>query len=369
MASLRNRHTETLVYGVLWLIVAGLYILGSMSRRSQLSEPLMDLGVVTGMIGALLPFMVLFLVNNYVLIPRFLLTNRLGLYFGMTALLVSVIWAGQYVIFMNELAALPRDARNFPHPPDPAFVPLPVALKFVYALLTTGSNIAIALMFQRFDDKLERESLMKANAESRLASLKAQINPHFYMNMLNNIHGMIEIDPERAQAMVIDMSQLMRYMLYESSRPLVSLSDEVAFLRNYMGLMSQRYPQDRVAVTADFPDEASMRGVMIPPLLTLVFVENAFKHGVSYRDKSFVKVKITLIEAKLCFRCENSNHSHIRSADNISGGIGLKNIRSRLRLIYGDNSSLEITDAEGLYRVNLTIPSHCNHDTQNADNR
>ena len=97
-------------------------------------------------------------------------------------------------------------------------LPLPLLLDFMYAIVVVGVNLAVALMFQRYYDKLERESLMKANAESQLANLKAQINPHFYMNMLNNIHGMIEIDPERAQSMVIDMSQLMRHMLYESSQ-------------------------------------------------------------------------------------------------------------------------------------------------------
>lgn len=90
----------------------------------------------------------------------------------------------------------------------PPLLPMPVMLDSTYGLLVVGANLAITLMFQRYYDRLEQESLKKANAENQLAYLKAQINPHFYLNMLNNIHGMIDIDPEKAQKMLIDMSRL-----------------------------------------------------------------------------------------------------------------------------------------------------------------
>ena len=128
-------------------------------------------------------------------------------------------------------------------------VPLPMFLDLVYDILIVGVNLAVALIFQRLDDKLERERMQKREAQNQLAYLKAQINPHFYMNMLNNIHAMIDIDAERAQDMLINMSKLMRYTLYDSSCERIALSSEIAFLNNYLSLMKQRYPDNRVSIT------------------------------------------------------------------------------------------------------------------------
>ena len=122
-----------------------------------------------------------------------------------------MVWVGQYVDFVHFMQRPPHSIGQFPHPQLRPLIPLPLLMDFTYAVLVVGCNIAIVLLFQRFDDKIERESLMKANAESQLAYLKSQINPHFYMNMLNNIHGMIEIDAEKAQSMVIDMSHPVSY--------------------------------------------------------------------------------------------------------------------------------------------------------------
>lgn len=357
---IKERRTETFVYVCLWLGAIGLYLLDIMRTRAQLSEPLVDAAVLRRIAGSLLPFFLLFLVNNYLLIPRYLLRNRIKVYFSVTALAVIILWVWQYYDFVTNAKPLPRPLI---HPEVRPLLPLPLFLDFTYALLVIGANMAVALMFQRFDDKLERESLMKSNAESRLAYLKAQINPHFYMNMLNNIHGMIEINPKRAQSMVIDMSNLMRYTLYDSSKPRIPLTDEVAFLRNYLRLMRQRYPEDRVAINISFPTDAEMRGITLPPLLFLVFIENAFKHGVSYREASFIDVKLEVAAGELTFRCENSDHS---VPDSGHEGIGLDNISQRLHLLYGNHASLKITESDRKYSVLLRIPT--DNEAANTDN-
>ena len=357
---IKERRTETFVYVCLWLGAIGLYLLDIMRTRAQLSEPLVDGAVVSRIAGTLLPFFVLFIVNNYLLIPRYLLRNRIKVYFSVTVLAVIILWVWQYYDFIAHVKPLPRPLH---HPDVHPLLPLPLFLDFTYALLVIGANMAVALMFQRFDDKLERESLMKSNAESRLAYLKAQINPHFYMNMLNNIHGMIGINPERAQSMVIDMSNLMRYTLYDSSRPRIPLTDEVAFLRNYLHLMRQRYPENRVAINITFPADAEMRGITLPPLLFLVFIENAFKHGVSYRETSFIDVKLEVGAGQLTFSCENSDHS---VPDSGREGIGLYNISQRLHLLYGNRASLKISKTDRKYSVSLTIPT--DDEAANTDN-
>ena len=252
MGKSRSRATESIVYIVLWFIAIGLYLLDVIRNRAQMSAPLVDMSVLSALTHTMLPFLILFLVNNNVLIPKLILRNRILPYLFGTVCVISAMWVYQYFDFMHVIESLPRGVRPGHHPHIRPLLPLPLVLDFTYALLVVGCNLAIALMFQRFDDRLEKESLMKANAESQLAYLKNQINPHFYMNMLNNIHGMIEIDPDKAQLMVIDMSQLMRYMLYESSRRMIPLSEEIMFLRNYMSLMRQRFPENKVSVTSEF---------------------------------------------------------------------------------------------------------------------
>lgn len=362
MSDFRNRKLESWVYAGLWILAVGLYLLDVMSNRARLSEPLFDAVVAARISYTLLPFLALFLVNNLLLIPKLLLKNRLKWYFLATAGVLLLMWCYQYFDF-QRMEQMIRHFHPQHRPRIRPLLPMPLILDFTYSLLVVGGNIAIALMFQRFDDTLERESLMKTNAEARLEYLKAQINPHFYMNMLNNIHGMIEIDPEWAQAMVIDMSRLMRYMLYDSSKPLISLADEVGFLQNYLRLMRLRFPENRVTITSKFPPEEMMRGVSVPPLLTLVFIENAFKHGVSYRESSFVGVSVEVGDKYVRFTCVNSDHSR-RDEHPSRQGIGLRNAEQRLQLLYSDRATLDINSSDSVYSVNLTIPRH---ETQDAD--
>lgn len=363
MLKQRNRRTESAVYAALWTIISAVYLLVMMRSRAQMSKPLLDLSAIMQFTGTILPFLILFAINNYLLIPKLLLRNRLALYLLCTAAAMIALWGYQYMSFMHHIATLPTHPRP-PHPDMRPILPMPLLLDFTYAFLVVGCNLAIALLFQRFDDKLDRESLMKENAESQLTYLKQQINPHFYMNMLNNIHGMIEIDPEKAQRMVIDMSQLMRHMLYESSKPRIALGSEVEFLRNYLGIMCQRFPDDRVIINAVFPREEEMRHIQIPPLLFIVFIENAFKHGISYRMESCINVGITLSDTSLTFVCANSNHGHGKE-DPAHTGIGLANIKKRLRLLYGKNATLSIDSNARTYRTTLTIPIHDTEDHYN----
>lgn len=350
----RNRLTENLVYGSLWLVAVGIYMLDVMRGRAEMAEPLMDWWEVKQMVRTFLPFIILFGVNNDILIPKLLLRNRLKFYFLSVGLLLAAMWVYQYWTFIHFFNSLPPLLPP-KHPSYPrSLLPMPLLLDFTCSLFVLGANLAVTLLFQRFKDKFEQESLMKANAENELAYLKAQINPHFYMNMLNNIHAMIEIDPEKAQVMVIDMSQLMRYMLYDSSQTRIPLANEIAFLQNYIRIMRRRFPENRVIIHNSFPTDNEVAGIEVPPLLSLVFIENAFKHGISYRNPSFVDVSMTLSKDRVNFRCVNSRHAD--GEDSKGTGIGLRNIRHRLELIYGAQSSLNITENENEYLVDLSIP-------------
>lgn len=360
-----KRKFETLVYASIWLLVIGLYILDGARNRALANATLIDWQMISTMFKTLLPFAILFLINNYISIPRFLLRNRFKAYFTFTLVIILLIWTYQYLAFIGAVQAMPPRPHPAPHEFLKPLLPLPLFMDFTYAILIVGVNSAIALMFQRYDDKLEKESLLKANAENQLAYLKAQINPHFYMNMLNNIHGMIEVNPEKAQKMVIEMSQLMRYMLYESSRPIIPLADEVAFLQNYLRIMRHRFPEDKLHLKFLFPSESDMNGHQLPPLLFLVFVENAFKHGVSYCETSFIHISVEATHDTISFRCINSAHPNSPGADPRPQGIGLENVKRRLTLIYGTKASLETNASQRHYTISLTIPAN---ETQNAYN-
>lgn len=352
----------------MWGLVAAFYLLNVIRARSVSGEqPLFEWGMAVRAFVALVPFVALFIVNNCILIPRLLLRGRFALYFIAAVAAIFLVWLYQYEQFMEFLAKIgppPEGARGpRPHRFHRPLGAMPLFLDFVYDLLVVGMNIATALIFQNYRYRLERQRLSRANAESQLTYLKDQINPHFYMNMLNNIHGMIEIDPEKAQDMVLRMSKLMRYMLYESSKPKIPLSREIEFLRDYLQIMRQRYPESKVKIEAEFPSAAESGSIMVAPLLYLVYIENAFKHGISYQAVSRVSVKISIGGDKVTFDCENTvaaDSKADKSGD--SHGIGLQNASKRLQLIYGDSFTLtegeESDEGEEnkLYRVSLTIP-------------
>lgn len=363
MSLSRTRKLETVIYISLWLLVMVICLLDVMRARSYTELPVVDIDLLRHLALGFLPFIVLFCVHNSLLIPRLLFRNRYMAYLCATALLVAVVWGFQYFHFFRNFVQHDFPERVMHHHGPRPLLPLPLFLDMVYDLLILGVNLAIALIFQRFEDKLEHESLMKANAENQLAYLKVQINPHFYMNMLNNIHGMIDINPEKAQEMLIDMSNLMRYMLYESSQSRIALSAEIGFLRNYLSLMRQRFPESRVEISSRLPAEEEIRGVMVPPLLFLVFIENAFKHGISYRAESFVSVRVEVSGGNVRFLCLNSIHPAF--SEKKHEGIGLKNINQRLKLIFGDRYRLSTEATDKAYSVNLTIPAN---ETKDSDN-
>lgn len=243
------------------------------------------------------------------------------------------------------------------HRPEipPPFVGERDILAIVVLILMFGANLGIKSYFRSRDDRKRLAELEKENLEQQLAYLRYQINPHFFMNTLNNIHALIDIDPMKAQETVVELSKMMRYVLYEGDRQGVPLTKEVAFVRTYIKLMQLRY-SDKVRITLDLPSEVPDR--TIPPLILISFIENAFKHGVSYQQESFIEVKIVLegsvMEAEsMRFECRNSK---VNVPNEEKGGVGLANVRQRLDLIYNHNYTLSIHDDADVYTVELNIP-------------
>ncbi len=227
-----------------------------------------------------------------------------------------------------------------------------ILMRSLIAMFIIILNTSVKQLFrtQHYRDRLK--TLEHQNVQTELAFLKYQMNPHFFMNTLNNIHSLVDIDAELAKETIVELSRLMRYMLYESDQKLISLDKEVQFLHNFVQIMRIRYPKE-VKINIETPSNCS--GIMIPPLLFIPFLENAFKHGVSYRKKSYIDVSLVTTSEHIEFTCVNSIHKH--ATDDTRHGVGLPNIEKRLRLIYGNNYILRIKEIANTYEVKMILPA------------
>ena len=232
----------------------------------------------------------------------------------------------------------------------PAFIGVHNIVAVVSIILMFGMNIGIKLFFKNRTDQKKLDDLQKKNLEQQLEYLKYQINPHFFMNTLNNIHALVDIDPEKAKDTILELSKMMRFILYEGDKSGVPLAREFDFIRHYVALMQLRYT-NKVEILIDLPSEAPDKTV--PPLMLISFIENAFKHGISYQQQSFVHIKVAIDGDKLHFNCSNSK---AETPNQEKGGVGLANVKQRLRLLYDSNFELHIQDKPDTYIVELTIP-------------
>ena len=255
-----------------------------------------------------------------------------------------------------------------PKDPPPAFQRRDI-ISFIMLLFGLGTNLGVKLYVRSLSEKQKLEKLEKENTEQQLVNLRYQLHPHFFMNTLNNIHALVDIDPKKAQKCIIDLSKLMRYVLYESNHRFVRATREEEFMANYVSLMRLRY-NDKLVFTVDNPDDGS--DICVPPLVFISFVENAFKHGVSYNKPSFIHIKTERYtndegEQRLRWECRNSKHNqNSKTTVSESSGVGIPNIHHRLDLLFGENYTLDFNDGEKEFCVTMDIPvMKCEDETNN----
>ena len=344
-------------------------------------------------------FLLLFLLHNFVLAPLLVYRQRMGLYVGSVVAVVMLFAAYQCATQPDDLRhrreimerhvprhemaeghdgidrnvpppfaddfdrapdeqfdGQPDDIRKRPmlhergHKPGPMFLDWHDVFSIIMLILMLGMNLGIKLYFKNRGDQQKLIALQKENLEQQLEYLKYQINPHFFMNTLNNIHALVDIDPEKAKDTILELSKMMRFVLYEGNKQGVPLSREFDFIRHYITLMKLRYT-DKVSISVDLPTEAPDR--QIPPLMLITFIENAFKHGISYQHPSFISVKVGIEHERLRFFCHNSK---AEKPNQEKGGVGLQNVKQRLNLLYDNNFTLNIQDNPDSYQVELDIP-------------
>ena len=384
---MKQLRQENITYLVVWGLLFAAPLLSLYVRTIGDSDVTFQWAEVFVVWRKMAVFLVLFLVHNFLLAPLLVLGHRRVAYFSIVAVVIAAFafyQCSNRPEIKKPIEHRPpmhqTDRHRPPHfdepqdmgggfPPDvpppsdnrpprilrPADAPPPIVgerdiLSIVMLILMFGANLGIKGYFRSLDDRKRLAQLERENLEQQLEYLRYQINPHFFMNTLNNIHALVDIAPEQAKETIVELSKMMRFVLYEGNKQGVPLSREMDFIRHYVALMQLRFTE-KVRITLSLPQEVPYR--QIPPLLLITFIENAFKHGISYQHESFIQVTVAVEDGKLRFTCRNSKAD---KPNEEKGGVGLKNVKQRLNLLFGSNYTLNIQDSPDVYNVELNIP-------------
>ncbi len=351
--SLDSRKIEFLSYFLIWAFVF------SVPYFSERSSGQINWNEVIKNWFHVLTYLVIFLVNVYFLAPRLLFKKRYMHYFISISFITIVIvtinilpWRfphqpGSEIVTPNGSMPSSINAPNR-KPPIMAF-----ADNFIICILLVGAGTTIKLMSKWLGEEKLRKDAEKEQLKTNLALLKHQVSPHFFMNTLNNIHTLINMDTGKAQDAVERLSTLMRYLLYDSAQNTIELKKEIEFIYSFISLMKLRH-SDEVEVTLLIPND--IPDIKIPPMLFISLLENAFKHGVNYPMKSFIYFEIQIHEKTLNCIIKNSIHKTVANQFDGYSGIGLNNLKKSLNLLYEHNYKLDISHKENEFEVNLTIP-------------
>ncbi len=394
--NLKKRTVEYVIYFLFWGVLLLSPFLGALLKDSSFWPTTAE---ILDFWWFLTPAFILFLVNNNILMP-FLLYKKKGrlvvLYFLCIIVACTIIYIslpvkdpngdGRFKWHPERAASTPEhavvqdavsslrtdtlsaaavekrvDATDETKPVQTRhevwrFFVHPNNIRLIIVLFVLVFNICVRLFFFTLRRDENIKELEKEKLRSQLEYLKYQINPHFFMNSLNNIHALVDIDKDKAQSAVRELSGMMRYVLYDKSSIFVPLEKEIQFINSYVGLMRLRYT-DKLEVRTSFTQD--VQGVNVPSMLFMQFVENAFKHGVAQNGQSVIEISIGTDELGevLVFVCKNTvpekaNHQFA----NGEGGVGIENARKRLELLFSEKARLTINRNSGWYNVELKIP-------------
>ena len=286
---------------------------------------------------ALLLFLLLFYINMYLLVPKLLFRNKYVLY----CLVIAGIIVFSAKIYLIGCYLIGSDSNI-------EGLNTPLLSTLILVLVAASSSIKL---FQKWIiDKQLIYELEKSKSYAELEQLKNQINPHFLFNMLNNANVLTKKDPEKASQVLMKLSDLLRYQLYDSTRDKVLLTSDIHFLEDFLNLEKVRRDNFDFLISK----EGDLSGVLIPPLLFISFVENAVKHNNDSAKSSYVNLFFNVRNDELFFKCVNSKPI-LETIKTNSRGLGLVNIKRRLELLFPESHNLKIEDKPETYCVTLTV--------------
>ena len=286
---------------------------------------------------------------NYYLIPHFLLKNKIKRFILFSAYtLIFSFWITS-LIFLPTITLIGPGPDMF----DKSLIDLYFVIVGLYSVSLLA--ILIKLLKYWYEQQNSAIQLLKEKTEAELAMLKGQINPHFLFNTLNNIYSLALKKSDLTADAVVKLSDMLDYLLYECNAERVDVKKEIKLIRNYIYLQKIRY-DDRLDI--QFTAE-NTNDLKIPPMIILPFIENSFKHGAGNQsNKVWINIDMRIDRSLLVFNIVNSKTPQ-KSKDrkSITGGIGLENVKKRLRLLYQNDYSLDIEDLSDTFSVKLRIPA------------
>lgn len=294
--------------------------------------------------ATLLIFLFLAYSNMLYLIPRFFEKRKYLQYSSLIVLLIIIsaillIIIDSHFAFKTGFVSKIRINRGFP------------LYNFLMTMIVAMVSTTYKLSQRALDYQNLKQQFQNQQLKAELDLLKAQINPHFLFNTLNNIYTLAYLKSEQAPEMINKLSELMRYMLYEGKEQKVRLSKETVFLRNY--IMLYRLKNEEANVSFEVIEENTC-SIHIEPLLFIPLVENCFKYCDLSRENSFIQIRLEIGENQIIFQTSNTIDVQGERATNL-GGIGLNNLAQRLKLLYPNRYFLEINKENGIFRVRLVI--------------
>ncbi len=286
----------------------------------------------------------------YFLIPRYLLQKRYKAFLGLFLLSAAFFILLQRVVYIYGLYGI-----MYPeHQSKLVFW----RFNFVYIFFNIYAMPAIFAVVKLVEywivNQRRNQQLKEEKMDAELKFLKSQIHPHFLFNTLNNLYALTLDKSEKAPEIVLRLSDLLSYMLYDCNARAVPLRKEIQLLSDYIELEKIRY-QDGVQI--DIEVEKDLPDIFVPPLLLIPFVENAFKHGMSRKiSKPWVKIDLKINAGNLLFEVKNNQAEQLHEKESYTEGIGLKNVKRRLDLIYPERYSLNVHSGEDEFAIQLIIP-------------
>lgn len=288
----------------------------------------------------------IFYINYLIILPKLL--NRKKYLWCAVSMIVLVLLVGLFKYglakFFEDIVLVRGDKKQY----HLGFWEYYLSAIFISCLIMFLST-ALKFMMDWFVNEKVKTTLENEKLHAELAFLKSQINPHFLFNTLNNIYSLAYQQSDKTPAAILKLSEIMRYMLYESNEDMVDLSKEIRYLENYIELQRLRF-KNQAFVNLNISGEAQNQKIM--PLVLISFVENAFKHGVATDEKYPIEISIRIEADKLRFNVSNKVHKLNKDE---AGGIGLINVKRRLDLFYQDHYNLEIKDHPEFYTSELLL--------------
>ena len=298
----------------------------------------------------------IFYLNYSFLIPRLLLNKKIGLYvFVSLAFIVFFIFVYQNILpsipimsgFDNQHELLNlENGRNVINSKKLFFLSF---IQGIIIFLLFAISLSIKLSIEWYKNEKIKNLIKTQKINAELSFLKTQLNPHFLFNTLNSIYSLANKKSDDTTEAIITLSELMRYMIYETNKEFVTLQHEIDYIKNFISLQNLRL-KDSSGV------RFNVRGKLdynIEPLLLISFIENAFKYGTDYTGKTNINIEIKVEDDILSLKV--SNYISLKEKSNLDSGIGIENIKNRLNILYSNSHTLNIEESDKLYRVELLL--------------